>query len=859
MNIFVLAALVAFSGAIPSVSYPFNNQLPPIAAWGTAYTYTFSADTFKSSDGSSIFYSSLDLPSWLSLNGRTLSGTPSGNSGEQQVKFTLTASDASGSAQQQCTLQLTSTDLPKYSSASLESVLKAGGAIANSQSYVLVPDSPFSLTFPLDFFSTDGRPVVGHYAVQSDHSPLPIWLNFDGASGRFWGTAPSVNSQIAQAQNFSITYIVSTYEGFESAGASFNLLLGANVLSMNVTKDVIDAIIDKPFTYAAPLSQISLNNVPITPANLSSAKASIPSAEQSWLKWDDTKYILHGTPPKESVNSNIKVCIEIVDRFNDAVSWNVEIQIADETNSTMFSASSLPAANATRGKWFEYNLGDYLLRKDVTLSISGTTSWLKVHNDNFTINGIVPGSFESAMVEISAKLNTGNLERATEDGENIAAHFELYGVGPMISSPSSSYSSISSTLRSTSTSHSPSSFSFQSITSLHNSSSVGATRSRSVTDTGSTASSTSASTSKTPLAPISRKISTNAVAIGCGVGIPVGLIAIAAIALLFCCQKRRKEKYGDVAAAGSVFKRAKKPRDGNGGMELVDGAQISTPRPSSKGMIMAPVFRTESGSGSESDSFQDALEYPGELGDDGTVFGTPKKNANGGFNSPQRASTLNFLAMDGDSSRESLCHCRTLDDNATLASIRPRVTEEYAPPIHREDDDIVSEMPRESWRNTNTGERRWQDARISQSSLASIVPTEPPTVQIVPAEFEAYRPHPEPQYRPISREYSSGVLHRVGSHSSSQYTDSIRTSAAISQRISGHYQTESGTESQRSNEFSDSGSEDPNFRQYIDNNGELHWREEATGGSARLNDVGLDRKPSAAKTPRGDHGEFVFV
>lgn len=872
-----LASLLTFVAGAPTNNFPFNSQLPPVARWGEQYSYTLSTDTFHSSDGS-MSYSATDLPDWLSLDGLTLSGTPSGGSGDSRVSFTISASDNSGDVSSSCTLQITDMEAPTYDNGELLSVLEDSGHVSASNSYVLVPDHTFEIEFPSDFFSVpDDENVVGHYAVTSDHSPLPIWLNFDGSSGKFSGTAPSVNSQIAQAQSFSLLYIISTHAGFSSAAAKFNLVLGANVLTMNISSANYDATTDHFFSYSMPLKEIQLDGEPISESNVSSATAHIPD-DASWLSWNSDNFTLSGTPPESAADSNVSVTMELTDRFNDAVSWDIGIEVSSKNDDTVFSTSSLPSANATRGQWFTYDLSDYILNDDVSLSLGSGVDWLSIHDENRTINGKVPWHFQSATVNITASLNMQKRDSDDDDdNDSHTAHLQLTGSGPMSSSMMSSSMSRTS---------SGSSFRSRSASATSSGSHSASASATSTSATG-TATGTATSTGEGLLHGQGKSSggSNKSVAIGCGVGIPVGLLLIAAILLFFCCRRRRQQKAVAAAAAGAPPPPSEKA-------DLNEDSQISNPRPPSKGLAMAPVFRTTS---SDSDSFVDALEYPGELNDDGTMISTPEKEGklrgldehdDDGWSSPQRASTLNFLAMNGDNSSDSTLPVLAADEGAAGGANNNsnnhnnNNAERRAPntgtgphpiPMEHPGDGTRANVPRESWRHTNTGERRWQEQRMSHSSLASIVPTEPPTVQMTSSEFALVNNPatsnnhnnlrvsnpPSAQAPTMPREQSSGVLHRVGSHSSSRYSESVRDSRPMSEQISGHYRSESSTESHDSNMSDDSSG--ANFRPYRDEEGKLHWREENPTGRARLRNSGLDRKPSAAKTPKGDTGEFYFV
>lgn len=809
----ILSALPFFYTAVatPQLNFAFNSQLPPVARWGESYTYTISEDTFVSDDGSEISYSAANLPSWLTLNDRTLSGTLENGTGVSSATFQLTAIDSTGNTTTDCVLQLTDTPAPTYSASALEAVLASSGPVANADSAVLTPNKPFSIQFPNNFFGSDGRSVVGHYAVTSGHSPLPIWLEFDGSSGLFSGTAPAVNSEIAKAQTFSVLYIVSTYSGFESAAAEFSLLLGANVLSMNVSSDPVNATVGQLFSYDVPLSEITLNGESIQKANLSASYASIPSNASSWLSFDNSSYVLSGTPPSSAAGYNYTVTIDVVDSYQDAVSWDVLVEVAAQNNETVFSTSSLPSANATRGGWFQYSLSSYVLNKDATLELDESTpDWLSLNNDNFTISGLVPGNFTSGTVSIVA---TDLSKRSVEDDASVSAHFEIYGSGIILSSSSSSsaLSSATSTLSGSSATLVTSTSLTSPLTTTVEST---GTRSASITSsertiTSSTA--TASSSAASAIVPISKK-SSNGVAIGCGVGIPVGLVAIAAVLLVFFCRRRRRNNKKSLEGGD----------DGKGNGR--ESTYISEPTPTGHGLAVTPVFRRSTGD--ESSLYDDALEYPDDR-DDGTICTSDQKTKEEGVvdygdngehdESPQRASTINFMAMD----------------NNSQGTLSPASDTEMPPIPEQHDEDEAPNRPRESWRYTNTDDRRWQDNRLSNSSLASVVPPEMSSVQLASSEFHA-----------LPRESSSGNIQAL-SRSSSQYTAlHSKSGSRASEQSSDHDLTD------------DSGY---NFKQYIDEEGRVTWRKAENGGSATLNTVNLDRRPSQVNTPEGDKGEFVFV
>lgn len=61
----------------PTLSFPINSQVPPVARIGEPFSFVFSDTTFTSSNGASLSYSLTNPPSWLSLDSasRKFSGT----------------------------------------------------------------------------------------------------------------------------------------------------------------------------------------------------------------------------------------------------------------------------------------------------------------------------------------------------------------------------------------------------------------------------------------------------------------------------------------------------------------------------------------------------------------------------------------------------------------------------------------------------------------------------------------------------------------------------------------------------------------------------------------------------------------
>ena len=93
--------------ATPSLNFPVNLQVPPVARVSQQFSFTFARSTFLGSE-EVISYSLLTEPAWLQLNSdtRTLSGNATADDAGAKT-FRLVATDSSGSAFSEVTLVVT--------------------------------------------------------------------------------------------------------------------------------------------------------------------------------------------------------------------------------------------------------------------------------------------------------------------------------------------------------------------------------------------------------------------------------------------------------------------------------------------------------------------------------------------------------------------------------------------------------------------------------------------------------------------------------------------------------------------------------------------------------------------------------
>ena len=112
----VAAIFASIVDAIPTIAFPLNSQVPPVARVSEPFSYSFSDSTFSSD--LPLTYTLSNAPSWLSLESdtRTLSGIPStndvGSDAITGINIGLTASDQTGSITLNATLVVSTNAAP---------------------------------------------------------------------------------------------------------------------------------------------------------------------------------------------------------------------------------------------------------------------------------------------------------------------------------------------------------------------------------------------------------------------------------------------------------------------------------------------------------------------------------------------------------------------------------------------------------------------------------------------------------------------------------------------------------------------------------------------------------------------------
>ncbi|SCU97390.1 LAMI_0F09912g1_1 [Lachancea mirantina] len=517
--VFVLSLVAQSVLGQPYEAFSFEEQLPPVGKVGEQFSFQFSNDTLKSNVNGQvqIQYDAFDLPSWLNFDptSRTLSGEPSeqvlgGDDSDTTISIVLQGTDPSDNKQLNKTYDLLVSRpnaVPEVASNfNLLNLLKDSGFTNGKNGLKLSPGQVFNITFGRNSFDNLNADTQFYGRSQLYHAPLPNWLFFDESDLTFSGTAPVVNSQIAPELDYSFSLIASNSPNYDGAEIVFDLVVGAHDFSTSIQNTLVVNVSNSgEFDYEIPLNYVYLDGNPVSVDNISSVQL---SDAPDWVSLQN--YSLKGTLTSATNSSSFGV--SIFDKYNDVVYLDFSV----ESTQTLFAVSSLPGANATRDQWFSYTLlpSQFTNFQETNVSVSfsnssDSTSWLSYHSSNLTLAGTTPNSLDSVGVNVLAQ----------QGSRSQTLSFEIIGVNARNKNITSSSSSSSSTAAS-STTVSPSS---------------------TVSSTSSVTASASAAPKPLVSGVKSSHKSNRAVAIGCGVAIPLAFIFLCLLALLLWRRKRQQQ------------------------------------------------------------------------------------------------------------------------------------------------------------------------------------------------------------------------------------------------------------------------------------------------------------------------------
>ncbi|THW61170.1 hypothetical protein D6D20_05253 [Aureobasidium pullulans] len=472
------------ASALPQVAFPFNSQVPSVARANEAYAFQLAPTTFVSGDGSTLVYSLLSAPAWLSLESttRTLYGTPGqGNTGPNVFKIVATGND--GSANMDCTLVVASNRAPTLAG-NISSDLARSGPLSGPTTLLLQPSTAFAITFPDDLFGDPGT-IKSYYATMADRTPLPSWLKFDSSSLTFWGMTPVL---VTGSQTYGVDFIASDVAGFAGATTTFSLLISSNQLAFDTQTENITVTPEESVTLGPFRRQLQINGGQVSDSQIQRAVAKAPE----WLTFQNSSLELKGTPPQDFTSQTIS--ITVTDTYGDTAVKNIFLRSA---NASLFD-HKIGNLTATAGKPFSYTLAPSLFSQsdlDIELDVGDASSWLAYDASKRQLEGTPPATAK-------ASANTMTLIASSASDSETQTFFINLKAAAIVGSPSTSQAT-------TSTTPIPTSTSLPSVTS-----SAAPSKDRSMTA-------------------------------GIIVGIVIGCLAVLALFFaiaMLCCRRRRKQK-----------------------------------------------------------------------------------------------------------------------------------------------------------------------------------------------------------------------------------------------------------------------------------------------------------------------------
>lgn len=390
-----LLLVVAAQQSDISLNYGLQEQRPPVARVGHAWSFQLLTDTFTGS-ADDITYDASGLPSWASFDADQLAftGTP-GQDDADSTTVTLTASSGSGSTSSTTSssddfvLLVSDEDaptvehsitqqLPNASSLEPECVLQWDGSLR------IPPHEDFTIRFDLDtVVASDDSADIYYTCYAKDNTTLPDWLAFDNTTLSFKGTAPSTGV-------FDLTLFASDHYGYGDVQQHFTIRVDQHNFDLQQPLAALNATAGGPVNYTIPIDHLYIDHIQATDQNITVPKLDL--SDFPGLNFTETDRLIFGTLP-DSLNAssaNVSIPVTLKSSYSQYIPTTIAINIVDG----LFSASSLPDLELPYGKDFSKDLSDYLTDDNAdysaSFSPSSSSSWLKFDAKKKMLTGTAP-------------------------------------------------------------------------------------------------------------------------------------------------------------------------------------------------------------------------------------------------------------------------------------------------------------------------------------------------------------------------------------------------------------------------------------------------------------------------------------
>lgn len=425
------------------------------------------------------------------------------------VPISLMASDADGSVIMSATLVVSQNPAPSLSIPVTQ--LGKSGAFSAPSTLMYHPSTPFSINLDPGTFTSNGSDAsFSYYALSTNNTPLPAWIQFDSSTLIFSGQTPDYQSLILPPQTFGVQLIASDIEGFGGTSMFFDIEVGVHLFAFKSADLIINATLGSDIVFSGLAGSLELDGQAVKTSDVVSVTAQTPS----WIVLDNKNLELTGTVPADATSVNFTILV--TDIYGDTADTTVRIMIAEG----LFS-KSIGNINATIGYNFTYDLSTCLTNKAdtiLTTNISPLRSWLSFDPETFVLTGDVPSETEPETITI------GLSARSKSTNKEESGSFKLLLIPGSVTSTTSTSSPSGST---------------STATGINSRSSMAPTATASSDPTAATATS-------------SKRLSTNAIL---AISISVGVV-FSTLLLALCCYCYRRRKSKQVKGFGKIEKRA---------------------------------------------------------------------------------------------------------------------------------------------------------------------------------------------------------------------------------------------------------------------------------------------------------------
>lgn len=392
---------------MPSVRFPIDAQLPPVAVVGQPFSFTMSPTTFAST--LSLQYSTNSLPAWLHFERSTgtLSGTPTQwDVGDVDVE--LVANDREGRASSQVHLIVLEASSVSSRQDELNRKLTLSGKCSTPSDLLLYPETPFNLEFGPSIFESNGT-KLDFYGTSENHAPLPAWMIFDANLVRFSGRSPSLLTPESSPQTFNFCVLASQVPKFSESALHFQISVTNHMLYFVNTTETIDLSAGNTVTIPSMIDLLRYDGNQASRDQLTTVSSTAPD----WLAFNQTDLSFQGVVPPDVHDAAFNLQVADDDNNIAKVDFRSWITTSPRHNATDHDLGTL---TVVPGRWFAYAFIDMVaIANESSIQIQmepGRDSpWLTFEDKNVSIQGVAPRNLGGSNFSISTT--------ATRDGTTV--------------------------------------------------------------------------------------------------------------------------------------------------------------------------------------------------------------------------------------------------------------------------------------------------------------------------------------------------------------------------------------------------------------------------------------------------------